>query len=243
MTGVSRNLTAASLGELHETQRGIIRGNRLKRNVAVPLGRRLLLWAQRLSLSVLVVLLMLDGADGANLGVAAAEFALRIEKRMNVQTGRLRSSSQLAESEDQFLLQIVGEVILCSEEDDSPLRDFEPGLVLGTGYQGAMWASWDVLVTARSRRSSSELGALSHSTRFAFGNSRPMMGVTSKDSKLSRLPLARMGFAEGIDLVWMGSWTAGSMVAGAILWVDSRGRLLKRIVESAKGCSGHRVLD
>lgn len=137
-TECSRNLTTTSLGELHETQRGIIRGHRLKRNVAVPLGRRLLLWAQRVSLSVLVVLLMLDRADGANLGVAAAELALRIEKGMNVQTGRLRSSSQLAESEDQFLLQIIGEVILCSEEDDSPLRDFEPGLVLGTRYQGAM---------------------------------------------------------------------------------------------------------
>lgn len=44
-----------------------------------------------------------------------------------------------------------------------------------------------------------------------------MVGVTSNDSKLSRLPFVWRGLEEEIDLVWMGSWTAGSIVAGAIL--------------------------
>jgi len=44
------------------------------------------------------------------------------------------------------------------------------------------------MVMARSRSSSSELGALSQSTSLASGNSRPMTGVTSKDRCGSRTP-------------------------------------------------------
>ena len=41
---------------------------------------------------------------------------------------------------------------------------------------------------AKSRISSSELGALSHSAKSASGNSLPMTGVTSKDLNCSRIP-------------------------------------------------------
>ncbi len=51
----------------------------------------------------------------------------------------------------------------------------------------------DLLVMARSRISSSELGARSHSARSASTNSRPMVGVTSNDSYLSRAPESLRG--------------------------------------------------
>ena len=50
-----------------------------------------------------------------------------------------------------------------------------------------------LLVIARSRIKSSELGASSHSTRFALGNSRPMTGVTSKNSYSLSAPEALYG--------------------------------------------------
>lgn len=50
---------------------------------------------------------------------------------------------------------------------------------------------------ARSRRSSSEFGEHKKSFRFALGNSRPMTGVTSKDSKASKAPLSFKGACPG----------------------------------------------
>ena len=41
---------------------------------------------------------------------------------------------------------------------------------------------WNFLVTASSRMSSSEIGALSHSTKFALGDSVPIQGVLRNDS-------------------------------------------------------------
>lgn len=46
---------------------------------------------------------------------------------------------------------------------------------------------------ARSRMSSSEFGARSHSLRLAFSYSRPIHGVTSKYLNLSRAPLSFNG--------------------------------------------------
>jgi hypothetical protein len=48
-------------------------------------------------------------------------------------------------------------------------------------------------VIARSLKRASELGDSSHSFRLAFGYSLPMIGVTSKDSKLSRAPASFSG--------------------------------------------------
>lgn len=78
-------------------------------------------------------------------------------------------------------------------------------------------------MTARSRSKASELGLCSHSFRLALGNSRPMTGVTSKDSKDSREPLSFKGsfwrdlVAEAVSLV-TGTTGVGmlSIVAGAI---------------------------
>lgn len=33
------------------------------------------------------------------------------------------TTSQLSETEDESLLQVIGEVVLCAEEDDASLRD------------------------------------------------------------------------------------------------------------------------
>lgn len=37
---------------------------------------------------------------------------------------RLRSPGEFAEAEDQLFLEVVGEVVLCAEEDDATLGDF-----------------------------------------------------------------------------------------------------------------------
>lgn len=50
-----------------------------------------------------------------------------------------------------------------------------------------------LLVMARSLISSSELGALNQSTRFAVGNSRPMTGVVSNHSYWSKTPVVLRG--------------------------------------------------
>jgi len=63
-----------------------------------------------------------------------------------------------------------------------------------------------ILVIAKSRRSSSELGALSHPARFTPTNSRPIVGVVSKLSKWSRAPDSLRG-----SLSWVsrtGAWIA-----------------------------------
>lgn len=73
----------------------------------------------------------------------------------------------------------------------------------------------DVLVMARSRMSSSALGALSQSTRLAVGNSLPMMGVTSKDSYESRDPDNCSGvvlFSFELMLIGVSSRAEGDML-------------------------------
>ena len=73
---------------------------------------------------LLVQLVMLHRADGANFWIAAAEFSLGVQDRMNMQLGGLRLSGQFAESLNEFLLEIVGEVVLLPEEYHTPLRDW-----------------------------------------------------------------------------------------------------------------------
>lgn len=71
---------------------------------------------------------------------------------------------------------------------------------------------------ARSRSNSSELGACSHSFKLAAGNSRPMTGVTSNDSKESKELLSFKGslckdFAAGTLSATIG--TTGVVVVSA----------------------------
>jgi hypothetical protein len=115
--------TAAGGGELDETQRRVVGRDGLKGNVAVPLGGALLLGTETLVGRGTVVLLVLDRADGADLGVVAAEFPLRVEQGVDVQTGCRGAPGELAETQDQRLLQLVGEAVLGTEEDDAALGD------------------------------------------------------------------------------------------------------------------------
>jgi len=72
----------------------------------------------------LVVLLLLNGADGTDFEVVAAEdFTLGVQKGVDMKTIGLWSTGELTESEDELLLQLVGEIILSAEEDDSSLGD------------------------------------------------------------------------------------------------------------------------
>jgi len=90
----------------------------------VPLGAALLLDTERLGNGLGVVLLVLDRADGADLRVIAAQLPLRVKERMDMETGGGRAPGQLAEPQDQLLLEIVGEAILGTEKNNATLRDF-----------------------------------------------------------------------------------------------------------------------
>lgn len=67
---------------------------------------------------------------------------------------------------------------------------------------------------ARSRINASEFGAHKRSFRFALGNSRPITGVTSKDSKASRAPLSFRGTRPG------------PFAAGAAVAVEREGAMI-----------------
>jgi len=89
----------------------------------VPLGTRLLLGVQLIVLGLQVEILALLRADGADLGVASAELPLRVEDRVDVEARGRRAARELAEAEDELLLQVVGQVVLGAEEDDPALGD------------------------------------------------------------------------------------------------------------------------
>jgi hypothetical protein len=89
----------------------------------VPLRSTLLLCAKLFGPLGAIVLVELDTADSADLGIIAAAVALRVEKRVDVQTGRSRPASQLSQAENERLLQFVGEIVLGAEEDDAALRN------------------------------------------------------------------------------------------------------------------------
>jgi hypothetical protein len=119
-----RGRTAAGPGQLDETKGGVVRGNGLKGDIAVPLRRVLALGAQLVLGGLGVELLVLDGADGADLRVLAAELALRVEDGVDVEGVCGGAACELAETADELLLQLVGEVVLGAEEDDAALRDW-----------------------------------------------------------------------------------------------------------------------
>lgn len=66
---------------------------------------------------------MLNGTDGADLRIIASKLPFRVQNRVNMKTGRLRPSGKLAKANNKLLLQVIGEVVLRTEEDDTALRD------------------------------------------------------------------------------------------------------------------------
>lgn len=64
-----------------------------------------------------------EGADGADLGVGDAELVGVVEDGVDVQGGVGGFAGLLAESVDELLLEVVGEVVLGAEEDDAALGD------------------------------------------------------------------------------------------------------------------------
>jgi hypothetical protein len=75
----------------------------------------------------------------------------------------------------QLLLQGIGEIVLFPEEDDSTFGNYTT-----LSQESSVDQDTDILVMARSRISSSALGAFRRSsTILTFRNSRPMTGVVS----------------------------------------------------------------
>jgi hypothetical protein len=83
--------------------------------------------ATRTTLSIMVLmaedLLASNRTDCAYLRIVYTEFGGIVEDWMDVQGGVVRLSGQLTQTMDESLLQIVCEVVLGSEEDNSAFRD------------------------------------------------------------------------------------------------------------------------
>jgi hypothetical protein len=105
--------------------------------------------------------------------------------------GRVRwFPAQFTKALDKRFLDIVGEVVLCSEKHDTALGDY-----MAVSLLGGRRRLRHVLVIARSRIKSSEFSALMISfTRFTSMYSRPMTGVVSSYLKRSRAPDDDKGF-------------------------------------------------
>lgn len=115
---------------------------------------------------------------------------------MDVQCRCRRLARQFAQTMDKLLLELVGEVVLGTEEHDTALADFDNGWCWVFKATGR-WVGErreNLLVIARSRRRVSASGAFRRSsTMLAVGNSRPITGVTSSESNLSKEPLCFKG--------------------------------------------------
>jgi hypothetical protein len=165
-----------------------------------------------------VDLLVLDRADSADFRVVTAKLTLRVQNGVDMKRIGGGASRELSKTVNELLLELIGEFVLGTEEDDTAFGDWGCQLLFYGKSVGAVMES--LLLIARSRISSSALGALSHSTRSTLGNSVPMTGVTSSCSNLSKEPedfsgpvfdlrvLAEMlisgSIAEGAMVLW--SW-------------------------------------
>ena len=84
---------------------------------------------------------------------------------------------------------------------------------------------YNLLIRARSRSRSSELGARRKSFKLALGNSRPITGVTSNDSKASRVPLYLIGSrARPVNVIF--SSFMGTTVGAVSVTADAMVRAL-----------------
>lgn len=121
-----RVLTTTSLRQLGQSQTREICGNRLESDITVPLIGGLLFLAESSIRVSAVDFGKQFGTDGADLliGIAVlAHIALAVQHRVDVQAGRFGAAGELAEAEDELLLQVVGEVVLFAEPDDATLAD------------------------------------------------------------------------------------------------------------------------
>lgn len=181
----------AGLGELNQPQESIVAGDGLEGDVGVPLILgALAAGADADALvrePVLVQCLGLLRGDDADLVVATTVLAAGVADGVDVKARSCGLAGELAESVNEFLLEVIGEVILLAEEDDTALGNLMSMLAFRLTSSAEVH---DLLVMARSLRSSSELGARSNSERSTLTYSRPRAGVTSKLSNCSRAPLS-----------------------------------------------------
>jgi hypothetical protein len=149
----------------------------------VPLCACLLLLAQSIQFWLLVDLFELLARDGRDLRITSSEFTFRVQDWVDVKSRGLGLAGKLSKSVNQCLLDVVGQIVLCSEEHDATFRDCSTVSFLPHGIR-----DFYLLLIAKSLVKSSAFGELIHSTRFAVGYSVPITGVTSTDSNPSRVP-------------------------------------------------------
>ena len=118
----SRSHTSAGLGQLDEPQQRVVAGDGLEGNVRVPLSLLALLLLDEQAVPA-VDLLGLLGRNDANLIVLASELPARVGDGMDVQLGRGRLAAELTEALHKLLLEIVGDVVLLTEENHTTAGD------------------------------------------------------------------------------------------------------------------------
>lgn len=125
---------AARLGELGEAEERVVAGDGLERDVRVPLvlvglpapvaDPRGAAGAAGGAEAVRVERFLLLRGDDADFVVATAVLARRVADGVDVEARGGGLAGELAEALDEFLLEVVGEVVLLAEEDDAALGDW-----------------------------------------------------------------------------------------------------------------------
>jgi hypothetical protein len=110
---------AARPGQLGQAQDGVVAGDGLKGDVAVPAALAALLPDE----AVRVELLVLLRRDDADVVVLAAQATAAVGDRVDVQLGGGGLARELTKALDELLLEVVVEVILLAEEDHTSTRD------------------------------------------------------------------------------------------------------------------------
>lgn len=105
---------------MDQAQAGVVGGALLELDVAVPSGR--VVFALVLGLGP-EELLALQRGYGADIVVTVTEFACTVQDRVDVQGGRRGLAAQFPEALNEYLLQVVGQVVLLSEEYNASLAD------------------------------------------------------------------------------------------------------------------------
>ena len=93
----------------------------------MPASLRALLAVCKIQELVLVDLLGLLGADDTNLVVTATKTTTGVDHGVYVQLRGLWLPRKLTQALDELLLEIIVNIILLAEEDDSTLRDYVDG--------------------------------------------------------------------------------------------------------------------
>lgn len=119
-------LTSACLRKLSETQGRVGRWHWLKGDIRVPLSISLLLNADTLTVESAPDALLLTNTkhprvNGRDLGIVTTNFPLIIQQRVDMESGGLGCASQLSQLQDKLFLQVIGEIILGPEENNTSL--------------------------------------------------------------------------------------------------------------------------